>query len=261
MLTCLPKKIYATSEERKQRNRQAQAAFRERRTEYIKQLETTIKVHEENLQSLQASHRTAADECLMLRYKNSLLERILIEKGMMLRVLIQKARMCANVVARYRCPSRTTRKDRQPESASNSRRPRPTICSCRPPRSIALPCQQVCEPTLTLGATNQSRWSAAARQRDPTNPFSSLSAYYRTAPHFSHSIVGKVAKFHPSSWGHVTVIRTRRCAAESTASATAAANAIRTTATAIRTTPSAIQRRVKRFGWLYWKCTQRQLGA
>ncbi|KAF2668385.1 hypothetical protein BT63DRAFT_274740 [Microthyrium microscopicum] len=75
------KPIYATSEERKQRNRQAQAAFRERRTEYIKQLENTIKTHEENLASLQASHRTAADECLMLRYKNSLLERILVEKG------------------------------------------------------------------------------------------------------------------------------------------------------------------------------------
>lgn len=74
-------KIYATSEERKQRNRQAQAAFRERRTEYIKQLETTIKHHEETLQSLQQSHRSAADECLMLRYKNSLLERILLEKG------------------------------------------------------------------------------------------------------------------------------------------------------------------------------------
>jgi len=75
------KPIYATSEERKQRNRQAQAAFRERRTEYIKQLETTIQHHEEQLQNLQQSHRQAADECLMLRYKNSLLERILLEKG------------------------------------------------------------------------------------------------------------------------------------------------------------------------------------
>merc|ERR1711977_769331 len=75
------KPIYATSEERKQRNRQAQAAFRERRTEYIKQLETTIQHHEEQLQNLQQSHRQAADECLMLGYKNSLLERILLEKG------------------------------------------------------------------------------------------------------------------------------------------------------------------------------------
>lgn len=77
----LSDQIYATSEERKQRNRQAQAAFRERRTEYIKQLEETIRVHESNLHNLQAAHRTAAEECLMLRYKNSLLERILLEKG------------------------------------------------------------------------------------------------------------------------------------------------------------------------------------
>ncbi|KAH7632026.1 hypothetical protein B0T09DRAFT_382127 [Sordaria sp. MPI-SDFR-AT-0083] len=75
------KPIYATSEERKQRNRQAQAAFRERRTEYIKQLEDAIRTHEQNLANLQAAHRHAADECLMLRYKNSLLERILLEKG------------------------------------------------------------------------------------------------------------------------------------------------------------------------------------
>ncbi|KAH6667136.1 hypothetical protein B0J14DRAFT_704709 [Halenospora varia] len=75
------KPIYATSEERKQRNRQAQAAFRERRTEYIKQLEETIRVHEANLHSLQTTHRITGDECLMLRYKNSLLERILLEKG------------------------------------------------------------------------------------------------------------------------------------------------------------------------------------
>ncbi|KAM7219882.1 hypothetical protein V8F06_004737 [Rhypophila decipiens] len=75
------KPIYATSEERKQRNRQAQAAFRERRTEYIKQLEEAIRTHEQNLANLQAAHRHAADECLMLRYKNSLLERILLEKG------------------------------------------------------------------------------------------------------------------------------------------------------------------------------------
>ncbi|KAL9614692.1 MAG: hypothetical protein Q9167_000821 [Letrouitia subvulpina] len=77
--------IYATSEERKQRNRQAQAAFRERRTEYIKQLETTIKHHEENLQNLQQSHRSAADECLMLRYKNSLLERIDVQAELKLK--------------------------------------------------------------------------------------------------------------------------------------------------------------------------------
>lgn len=41
----------------------------------------TIKHHEEQLSGLQQSSRQAADEVLMLRYKNSLLERILMEKG------------------------------------------------------------------------------------------------------------------------------------------------------------------------------------
>lgn len=91
------KPIYATSEERKQRNRQAQAAFRERRTEYIKQLESTIKKHEEALQSLQQSHRSAADECLMLRYKNSLLERILLEKGIDVQAELQAKTQSPNL--------------------------------------------------------------------------------------------------------------------------------------------------------------------
>lgn len=95
-LTSKRNKIYATSEERKQRNRQAQAAFRERRTEYIKQLEQTIKLHEETLQNLQQSHRSAADECLMLRYKNSLLERILLEKGELIGLSLFHLRRCAH---------------------------------------------------------------------------------------------------------------------------------------------------------------------
>jgi len=71
----------ATSEERNQRNRKAQAAFRERRPENIKQLEMIAKRHEDTLQKLHQSHRNSADECLMLRYKSSLLERILLENG------------------------------------------------------------------------------------------------------------------------------------------------------------------------------------
>jgi hypothetical protein len=48
--------IYATSEERRQRNRQAQNDFRERKTEYIKQLETTIKYHKEQLELPAGAH-------------------------------------------------------------------------------------------------------------------------------------------------------------------------------------------------------------
>lgn len=105
--------IYATSEERKQRNRQAQAAFRERRTEYIRQLETTIKRNEESLQSLQQSHRSAADECLMLRYKNSLLERILLEKGMAAPILPigPNPQRLTQSLHRHRCTGRATPED------------------------------------------------------------------------------------------------------------------------------------------------------
>lgn len=107
------KPIYATSEERKQRNRQAQAAFRERRTEYIKQLESTIKHHEETLQNLQQSHRSAADECLMLRYKNSLLERILLEKGIDVQAELQAKTGSPNL-GPTRPPAPTTASPNQP---------------------------------------------------------------------------------------------------------------------------------------------------
>ena len=71
-----------TEEARKQRNRDAQAAFRERRIEYIKELEEKVKAYSARLRALEAKRTEGADECLMLRYKNSLLERILVHKGM-----------------------------------------------------------------------------------------------------------------------------------------------------------------------------------
>ena len=71
-----------TEEARKQRNRDAQAAFRERRIEYIKELEERVKAYSARLRALESKRTDSADECLMLRYKNSLLERILLHKGM-----------------------------------------------------------------------------------------------------------------------------------------------------------------------------------
>lgn len=69
------------SEIRKQRNREAQAAFRGRRIEYIKELENIIQAHKLHFHRMQDAQQAATDECWMLRYKNSLLERILFEKG------------------------------------------------------------------------------------------------------------------------------------------------------------------------------------
>lgn len=75
------RKAMYTEEARKQRNRDAQAAFRERRIEYIKELEERVKAYSARLRALEAKRTDSADECLMLRYKNSLLERILLHKG------------------------------------------------------------------------------------------------------------------------------------------------------------------------------------
>lgn len=73
--------IYATVEERKQRNRQAQAAFRERRTEYIKQLEEENRRLNTSCQELRQLYSVLSDDFMMCRYKNSFLERILLEHG------------------------------------------------------------------------------------------------------------------------------------------------------------------------------------
>jgi len=75
------RKAMYTEEARKQRNRDAQAAFRERRIEYIKELEERVKTYSARLRAMEAKRTDSADECLMLRYKNSLLERILLHKG------------------------------------------------------------------------------------------------------------------------------------------------------------------------------------
>jgi hypothetical protein len=73
-------KVY-TPEQRKENLRQAQAAFRDRRTEYIKRLEDTVQLCNGKLESLQQTLDKVVDERLTLRYKNSLLERILVEFG------------------------------------------------------------------------------------------------------------------------------------------------------------------------------------
>ncbi|KAF8857870.1 hypothetical protein BDZ45DRAFT_418944 [Acephala macrosclerotiorum] len=75
------KPIYTSLEQKKQRNRDSQAAFRERRREYISELEKIVQEQKEKLQTSEAAQISSKDECLMLKYKNSLLERILLEKG------------------------------------------------------------------------------------------------------------------------------------------------------------------------------------
>jgi len=70
-----------TIDAKRQRNRDAQAAFRERRMEYVKDLENDMKSLRAEVQVLRATRSSGAEESLMLRYENSFLTRLLIENG------------------------------------------------------------------------------------------------------------------------------------------------------------------------------------
>ncbi|KAI0481860.1 hypothetical protein F4859DRAFT_503558 [Xylaria cf. heliscus] len=169
------KPIYATSEERKQRNRQAQAAFRERRTEYIKQLEDTIRVHESNLTNLQAAHRSAAEECLMLRYKNSLLERILLEKGIDVQAELQAKTGSPNLG-----PTHMPQNMMQPPPIQrailnrhhNSRRSASSIAPKLEPGITSVSAQVNIQPSVTSPKTRPTPPSHAASPTNPTPPYS-----------------------------------------------------------------------------------------
>lgn len=68
----------------------------------------------------------------MLRYKNSLLERILLEKGWYSR---PRLTLLANRPPRYRCPSRALREDDQSDSGPDPRSPAPGTAAHDAPRN------------------------------------------------------------------------------------------------------------------------------
>ncbi|CAL3971855.1 unnamed protein product [Diplocarpon coronariae] len=75
------KVMFPSAEEKKQRNRDSQAAFRERRKEHINELEKVVQDQKDKMQELQMAQASAKEEILIWKYKNSLLERILLEQG------------------------------------------------------------------------------------------------------------------------------------------------------------------------------------
>ncbi|SPO01142.1 related to MEAB protein [Cephalotrichum gorgonifer] len=181
------KPIYATSEERKQRNRQAQAAFRERRTEYIKQLEETIQIHEQNLHNLQTAHRNAADECLMLRYKNSLLERILLEKG-----IDVQAELCAKTASPNLGPTHMPQPLVQPPPIQRAimnrhHQSRRSISSIAPKLEPGV--SQMNTPTQTTGIMSpKSRPTPPSHANSPTSSGPTFGSQPALSPPVSDSV-------------------------------------------------------------------------
>ncbi|PBP23047.1 bZIP transcription factor (MeaB) [Diplocarpon rosae] len=78
------KVMFPSAEDKKQRNRDSQATCRERRKEHISELEKVVQDQKDKLQELQKAHASAKEEILGLKYKKSLLDRILIEQSMSL---------------------------------------------------------------------------------------------------------------------------------------------------------------------------------
>jgi len=73
--------MYTSEAERKQRNRQAQAAFRERRNDYIRQLQAENKKLQTDVTALNTELSRRTEALQMASYKCSLLERIIRENG------------------------------------------------------------------------------------------------------------------------------------------------------------------------------------
>ncbi|KIW25028.1 hypothetical protein, variant 3 [Cladophialophora immunda] len=192
------KPIYATSEERKQRNRQAQAAFRERRTEYIKQLESTIQHHEETLQNLQQSHRAAADECLMLRYKNSLLERILLEKG--IDVQAELALKGSPTLRPHRAPPITGQASPMQKAMLSRQQARPRT-TMAPPTQTPTPPSQHSSPSTARspGFALQGGMTSPAMDMATQTPQQQLQARTLPPPHRSSFLAQSRHQGHPMS--------------------------------------------------------------
>ncbi len=72
--------MYNTLAARKQKNREAQASYKNRQTALVKHLGNSNKHLEKEIWELQQIYAATREKCLLLQYKNSLLERILFEK-------------------------------------------------------------------------------------------------------------------------------------------------------------------------------------
>ena len=73
--------MYNTLAARKQKNREAQASYKNRQTALVKHLGNSNEHLGKEIWELQQIYAATREKCLLLQYKNSLLERILFEKG------------------------------------------------------------------------------------------------------------------------------------------------------------------------------------
>ncbi|KAH9215034.1 hypothetical protein DL95DRAFT_446195 [Leptodontidium sp. 2 PMI_412] len=167
------KVMFPSAEEKKQRNRDSQAAFRERRKEHISELENIVQEQKEKLQESKNAQASAKEEVLILKYKNSLLERILLEQG-----IDVNAELNNILVFPPRFPEKRVRKERvlarpDPEvvpskrvTAMTSASPKTTseCCHCSSSRTQSSPASYSSTPP-TIVESSSSTPQDIARKR------------------------------------------------------------------------------------------------
>jgi len=173
------KVMFPSAEEKKQRNRDSQAAFRERRKEHISELENIVQEQKEKLQESKNAQASAKEEVLILKYKNSLLERILLEQG-----IDVNAELNNILVFPPRLPEKRIRKERvlsRPDvevmplkravPMTSSPKTTSDCCHCSSSRLQSSPASHPSTPTLAepVSATSQDIARKRARYHNSTD--------------------------------------------------------------------------------------------
>ncbi|CZS98349.1 uncharacterized protein RAG0_07127 [Rhynchosporium agropyri] len=167
------KVLFPSAEEKKQRNRDSQAAFRSRRKEHITELENIVQEQKEEIQESKNAHAGAKEEVLILKYKNSLLERILLEQG-----IDVNAELNNILVFPPRLPEKRVRKERalarkNPEVAPAKKAVAVTspanstssCCHCSSSRKHSSPISHSSSPAIPVEETRATTTQLTTRKR------------------------------------------------------------------------------------------------
>ncbi|OWP04516.1 hypothetical protein B2J93_1375 [Marssonina coronariae] len=182
------KVMFPSAEEKKQRNRDSQAAFRERRKEHINELEKVVQDQKDKMQELQMAQASAKEEILIWKYKNSLLERILLEQGIdvnaeLNNVLAFPPRVPEKRIREERLLPRQEREARavtapakRPNLTSMSPRTTEKCCHCSGLQMSSLPAVIHPAPTPAKSGLSSSK-TPPSRQVFPPPPIVSLKSH------------------------------------------------------------------------------------
>ncbi|PVH88003.1 hypothetical protein DL98DRAFT_224657 [Cadophora sp. DSE1049] len=189
------KVMFPSAEEKKQRNRDSQAAFRERRKEHISELENIVQEQKEKLQESKNAQASAKEEVLILKYKNSLLERILLEQGIDVNaelnsILVFPPRLPEKRVRKERVLSRPDAEVVPPKRAvpmTSSPKTTSDCCHCSSSRTQSSPASQSSTPpTIAESGSAIPQDMARKRARVHNNTDTRAHKHQKVSTHSIH---------------------------------------------------------------------------